>query len=383
LSNPKGTTENLQCLLRYLGITIRYNVIRKEVEFDVPCSYVSDNQLNAASAWITSKCVEFGLPTDHITKYLMERAARNPYNPVMEWIQSEEWDGCAYIDALIDTIECPPDFPDNLKATLITKWLISGVGAASMTGGLLSRGVLVLQGEQAIGKTSWLRNLCPKGSNWFGEAMILDPADSDSLRQFVSHWIIELGELEGTLRKADIARLKGFITRDRDLLRIPYAEKMSVYPRRSILCASVNQQEVLVDMTGNSRWWVIPCRKIDYKHDINMQQVWAEAYARLKDNETWWLTPEEEKSLNEQNKAFEMNDPIEELLSSKLYWADSKTFWESRTATSILVECGIQNPTRGQATSASLYLRKMGAEPAGHMSGTGARLLKAPRKNGA
>jgi putative DNA primase/helicase len=379
--SPKGTVGNLECLLKYLGITVRYNVIRKEVECEVPGhDYGTDNSLNAAFAWVTSECVKYGLPKSEVDPYLMNIASRNYYNPVLDWIKSVKWDGRAHIDSLIDTIECPLEFPDDMKTILITKWLISGVAAASAHGKFSSRGVLVLQGEQGGGKTSWFRHLCPRESNWFGEGLILDPSDKDSLKQFVSHWIVELGEFEGTLRKTDIARLKSFITKETDLVRLPWARKMSEFSRRSILCASVNQQEVLIDITGNSRWWVVPCLRIDYEHNVDVQQVWAEAYVRYRENPVWWLTPDEEKRLTSQNRSFEANDPVEELLYAKLRWDDAEYLWEPRTATEILMECGLQNPTRGQATSASIHLRRMGAKPAPRSSADGARLISAPVK---
>jgi putative DNA primase/helicase len=379
--NPKGTVDNLECLLRYLGITVRYNVIRKEVECEIPGhNYGADNSLNAALAWVTSECVKYGIPKSDIDMYLMNIASRNFYNPILDWIKSVPWDGRPRIDELIGTIECPLDFPDDMKATLIGKWLVSGVAAVSEPEIFSARGVLVLQGDQSLGKTSWLRRLCPRGSGWFGEGTILDPADKDSLKLFVSHWIVELGELEGTLRKADIARLKSFITKEWDLARLPWARKVSHFPRRTILCATVNPPEVLVDVTGNSRWWVIPCLKIDYKHNIDTQQMWAEAYARYREDPVWWLTPEEESRLESQNRAFEMNDPVAELLWAKLSWDDAESLWEPRTVTEILLECGIQNPTRGQATSASIRLRSMGAKPAPRSSANGARMTLAPVK---
>ena len=42
--------------------------------------------------------------------------------------------------------------------------------------------------------------------------MALDPEDKDSLKRVISHWIIELGELEATFKKADINKLKSYIT---------------------------------------------------------------------------------------------------------------------------------------------------------------------------
>ena len=77
--------------------------------------------------------------------------------------------------------------------------------------GFKARGVLVLQGHQAIGKTSWLAALVPKGSDWFLDSVALDPEDKDSVKRAISHWIIELGELEATFKKADINKLKDMV----------------------------------------------------------------------------------------------------------------------------------------------------------------------------
>jgi putative DNA primase/helicase len=361
---PKGTVENLQALLRHLGIGVRYDIITKEVEIEIPGhDYGIDNALNAAIAWVTSECVKHGLPKSDVDGFLMNIAARSLRNPVLEWIESRPWDGRPHMDSLIDTIECPLDYPEDLKSALMSKWLVSGAAAAAMPRNFTTRGVLVLQGAQSLGKTSWLRRLCPPHSGWFFEGQTLDPANKDILKEFVSHWIVELGEFEGTLKKTDIARLKSFITKEMDTVRLPWAKKPSQFPRHTILCASVNQQEVLFDLTGNTRWWVIPCLKIDYRHGVDIQQAWAEALCRFRAGGEWWLTEDEERRLEEQNESFQANDPVRELLASKLDWGASDDWWEDRTPTEVLIQVGILNPTRGQSTAASLYLRKMGAKP--------------------
>ena len=41
------------------------------------------------------------------------------------------------------------------------------------------------------------------------EGATLNPADKDSVKQAVSHWIVELGELESTFKKSDIDHAEG------------------------------------------------------------------------------------------------------------------------------------------------------------------------------
>ena len=195
-----------------------------------------------------------------------------------------------------------------MKRLLLKRWLISAVAACFEREGFKARGVLVLQGHQAIGKTSWLAALVPKGSDWFLDSVALDPEDKDSVKRAISHWIIELGELEATFKKADINKLKGFITSSVDIMRTSFARKISTFPRRTVFCASVNQAEFLVDTTGNSRWWCLPCKAIDYRHGIDLQQLWAQALSLYRDGEPWWLTREEEAELDALNRYFEVQE---------------------------------------------------------------------------
>ena len=56
-----------------------------------------------------------------------------------------------------------------------------------------------------------------------------------------SELIVELGELDATFRKSDIASLKSFITSDRDVLRRPYARLESEFARRTVFLHRLTQ----------------------------------------------------------------------------------------------------------------------------------------------
>ena len=48
----------------------------------------------------------------------------------------------------------------------------------------------------------------------------IDPKDKDTMLRCTSAWIVELGEIETTLR-SDLERLKAFITAEADEYRLP------------------------------------------------------------------------------------------------------------------------------------------------------------------
>jgi hypothetical protein len=370
-----STIENLAEICRRLGVTVRYNVISKEEEIMIPeQSFSLDNRGNASIAWLMSWCERLRMPTGKVGDYITYMADRNLHNPVANWIESKPWDGQSRLQDLYDTVASHGD--EDLKNTIMRRWLISAVAAAFNPTGVSAHGVLVFQGAQYMGKTAWFKRLVPKELGVVQDGMMLRPDDRDSVKQVVSHWLVELGELDATFRKSDIAQLKAFLTRDKDILRRAYARKESEFARRTVFFASVNPKEFLHDQTGNRRFWVIECKSIDYDHGIDMQQLWAEVLTMYRAGEGWTLHGEEHEALEEHNKTYEVIDPIEELIASGLRWNEPPAAWRWRSATEVLAELGRDTCTQGEATRAAHLIRQRN----GNLSrkANGARALLAP-----
>src|SRR5690606_9294822 len=130
---------------------------------------------------------------------------------VVEWVQSKPWDGVSRVQDLYDTVQAKDEWvePDTkqLKETLIKRWMISAIAAAFSPNGVSAEGMLVFQGSQSLGKTSWLKSLTPPGLELTKDGMLLRPDDKDSVKQVNSFWIVELGELDSTFRRSDLAQL--------------------------------------------------------------------------------------------------------------------------------------------------------------------------------
>ena len=173
----------------------------------------------------------------------------------------------------------------------------------------------------------------------------------------IKHWIVELGELDSSFRK-NVARLKGFLTSDKDKVRRPYARTNSEYQRRTVLCASVNEETYLVDPTGNSRFWTLPVIEINYQHNIDMQQVFAQLAVDWKQSAEWWLTPEEDAELEVQNDAHRAVNPYEEMILPALDFDMSKELWCYKSAIEILRFIGIDFPKIPQCRECGRVLRE-------------------------
>lgn len=371
--NPKGTVENLRKVVDSRGVILRYNMIKKQEEIIIPNeAYSMDNLQNASYARVISFCKEVGMPTSQIGDYITYLCDQNQYNPVTTWIKSREWDGISRLGEFFDTITS-----DNksLKELILTRWMVSAVAAAFSPHGLATRGVLVFQGEQYLGKTSWFKKLVPAELDVRKDGYILRLDDKDNVFQCLAHWLIELGELEATFKKSDIAQLKAFIPMDRDIMRRPYARKDSSYARRTVFFASVNQKEFLFDETGNTRFWSIETKAIDYNHTIDMQQVWAEIYQLYESGEPYIMTSEEIRQINTNNEDFMGADYHEELVNRKFDWNASTWVW--KTVTEISRYLAIQNPKQQDLNRLSKAVKKYNGDK--HKRGTGGvRLLWVP-----
>lgn len=374
---PLNHHENLAEIARRLNVTLRYNVIKKSAEILIPNQKFSiDNRENASLAWLKSMCSMFEYPTGNIDGYVTLLCDQNQYNPVATWILSKEWDGVSRVQDLLDTIST--DGNVDLKNALMRRWLISAVAAAFTDTGISARGVLVLQGAQGIGKTSWLRSLAPASLEVIADGVTLKPDDKDSVKICVSHWLVELGELDATFKKSDIAQLKSFITKDTDEIRLAYAAKESRFARRTVLFGSVNQSEFLNDPTGNTRFWTIACTDINYNHGLDMQQVWAELYLLYKTGEPYHLSAGETRLLNESNDMHTSIDPIEQRLLKELPWDDPVSSWEWQQAFDILVACGLDKPSNTDCRTASAYIRERNGNQTKRSNNK--RLLLAPKR---
>lgn len=358
---PLKHIDNLAEICRRLGVTIRYNVIAKDEEILIPdASFTMDNQANASLAWLTSECSLFGFPTDKLGDFITYIADQNPYNPVARWIDSKPWDGTPRLATLCDTVTARGQSSElvyNLKHTLMRRWMLSAVAAAYRPTGVSAAGVLVFQGPQYLGKTKWFKTLVPADLGLLKDGMLLRPDDKDSVKQVCSFWLVELGELDATFRKSDIAALKSFITNDSDVLRRAYARRESHFARRTVFFGSVNPREFLHDPTGNRRYWTIECEHIDHSHNIDMQQVWAEVKHYWQQGDGYYLTQAEMDALNEHNAGFMSLDPIEERLLAKLDWDQPAALWRWIQASEVLIECGIDRPTNKDAATAAALLR--------------------------
>tara|TARA_R110001583_G_scaffold111552_1_gene260664 strand:- start:7734 stop:9134 length:1401 start_codon:yes stop_codon:yes gene_type:complete len=321
--------ENLKYLLDSYGISVRYNVITKEQELSIPEieKHISDNSKGHKLELIKSLCDLNRFPSSRVQEQIMAIANSRPRNPVIDYATSKPWDKKNRFGDVCDTITVDGKIKVWRDAAVI-KFLIAAVCLAinDEQHCFSVKAILVFQGAQGLGKTPWIRILTGELRCVLEEGHLLNPESKDSVSTALKNWIVELGELDATTKKADVAALKAFITKHTDTIRLPYAAEASTWSRRTAFFGTVNPSSFLIDNTGNDRYWALPVLKLNLNalDQIDKQQLWAQAYEKCKEEikngnkEPWALTEKEKHYQVAVNESFRLLSPIEESITEML-----------------------------------------------------------------
>ena len=91
----------------------------------------------------------------------------------------------------------------------------------------------------------------------------------------------------------------------------------------------------LSDVTGNRRFWIIEIEEADFKHNIDMYQLWAQAKYLHDQSEPHWLVGDEIKLQARSVEEFGKINPYEDFINIFIEPGTSKD--EFMSATEILV----------------------------------------------
>lgn len=358
------TLENFKVLLAWEGVSLRYQVIGRKVEWRDSYDCKGDTADGDRLTQLISGAKRYSLPITMIADYVATVASENSFNPVLTFIMRQPWDQQTdYIGQLFDTLTLADGFDSSLARLYLKKWLISAVMLATADKPQEAHGVFILQSDNhGAGKGRWFKRLVADiDPDLLGNGGI-DVRDKDSVIRIAKKWIFELSEIETSMNRREIGELKSFITSDVDEVRAPYARTAQKLPRRTAFCGSANNKQFLSDPTGSRRFWVIPIRSANYEHNVNMQQVWSQAYHLYQSGESWWLSSDEIEAVTQANDAnFQALCPIQEALEAHFRWDTPSQTWDNfLTPSDALCQCfGVDyRPNQTELNKASAFIRK-------------------------
>ncbi len=280
---------------------------------------------------------------------------RNRFHPVREWLRSLTWDGTPRVDFLF-----PRYFKsdDNEYSRSVSRCFLIGAVARIERPGSKVDLTPILQGPQGLFKSTGLAAL-------FGPAWTMEPTAELSSKDFLQGlhagaWLVELAELAG-LRRSDIEHVKKILTAQKDKFRVPYGRTPEDFPRQCVFAGTTNAQEFLKDATGNRRFFPVKVGIADIEAiQRDRDQVWAEAFQRFKNGESWHVVP------------LEVAEYERELVFEVDAWEERITPWlttlspQQTTLSEILENCldiPVERQDRQAQTRVGAILHRLGWRP--------------------
>jgi predicted P-loop ATPase len=247
---------------------------------------------------------------DNVTDAIATLCHANRFDPIRDYLDGLQWDGRRRIDTWLTYYLGVDDAP--IVRDFSRKTLLAGVRRIRQPGCKFDH-VLVLEGEQGVGKSSALRILAGDAEYFTDQELI--GLDAKAQQEGVAgKWIVELSELAG-VRRTEVEKVKSFITRQVDRSRAAYARYTTDQPRRCIMIGTTNANEYLSDATGNRRFWPVKTTSIDLAAlAADRDQLWAEAARAESTGETLDLDSDRYADARLAQAEREERDPWEDIL---------------------------------------------------------------------
>jgi predicted P-loop ATPase len=241
------------------------------------------------------------------------------YHPIREYLNTlPPWDGTERLETLlIDYLGAD----DNPYVRAVTRKTLCAAVARIFNPGVKFDNIIVLNGAQGVGKSTLIARL---GGDWFSDSLSLtDTYDKSAAEKLQGYWLLEIGELAG-MKKADIDKVKGFLSRQDDKYRASFGRRVTSHPRQCVFFGTTNSDTgYLRDISGNRRFWNVKTPGGSEKNSWQLTtddvaQIWAEALTYVNAGEKLYLDADlEEMAKAEQREAVE-HDPREGLVRQYL-----------------------------------------------------------------
>ena len=348
LKNGKKTSDDYKSALSMNGFDIRLNLAGNRIEVN------GEPRTDFTDAEIRNVLSDTGFNKNQmIDDAILTTAKENEYHPIYEYLESLKWDGQPHIEKLTGYVDA---INKKIWPVLLRKWLIGSIQRA-LEG--KQNPMLVLDGPQGCGKSLFSKWLCPM-KKFFREGPI-DPDNRDDKIAAAEVWIWEVAEVGSTTRRADVDALKNFLTTETFTARAPYGKSNLQYRSMASYIGTINDiAGFLNDSTGARRYWVVGIDGINWKYaeELDIGQVWAEAYAAYTNGETNDLTEDEWQKVKEIDDDYRVINSVEEVIKDCFFididGPNCSTFTSFRDIRAVL-----RDPSKGNLSAMEASDRKI------------------------
>lgn len=313
---PRNTLKNLRLILEndpnLKNIVFNQLADGMEIKGSVPWKHPAKFWRDADDAQLISYVDErYGTFSQRnydiaVTKVADDRS----YHPIRQMFEAlPDWDGIPRVDTLlIDYLGAA----DTEYVRAVTRKTLCAAYMRVYHPGIKFDNITVLNGAQGIGKSTLISRL---GMEWFSDSLsISDMNDKTAAEKLQGYWIHEIGEMAG-MKKADLEKVKAFVSRQDDKYRASFGRRVTPHPRQCVFFGTTNSENgYLRDITGNRRFWNVKVNgRGKYSpwdiSDETLQQIWAEVKVMAVQGEKLYLSPDLETfARKEQRDAMEQDE---------------------------------------------------------------------------
>jgi len=344
---------------RYLSrkYDFRLNTISIEIEYREKAIGGDYKELNEND--IICELMELGYNGVESKLIALLRSSYVPvYNPIQSYFESlppydQQTDYIGHLASFVKTKD--QDWFNQQFKKMLVRSIACALGNIPF-----NKQCFTIKGKQNDGKTSFIRFLCPPPlQNYYKED--IDITSKDGKLALCQNLFINFDELDG-LSKYELNKIKAMFTVDKVKERLPYDKKPKNFKRTVSFFGTTNREEILTDETGNVRWLIFEVLSIahdkggenGYNQNVNIDDVYAQAYYLLNTGFNFKLTPDELDYSEKNNKGYLVRTPEQELIQEYFEPATKDTpNAEFKSATMLMEDLK-------EVAKTTLYLRNIG-----------------------
>jgi hypothetical protein len=262
---PKSDTKSNQSLSEVLGILleqyrkdIRYNILLNQYELFNRDPYTQGYSTFiplVLDTFVITVAIELGitLSDSWASKAVQYIGNYNLYNPIATYLKGldaqtkDEW---MILRELLG-------INSDIELQIVGGWLYGCVMRAYQPG-CKNDLVLILQGKQGIGKSSFFQIM---GGEWFSDQFNDITAKDDKLN-VIRNWIVEWAELS-VFHSARQSIIDSYVTARVDTIRKPYGKELMDYKRIACFGGSTNETTFFDTTREHRRYGVVQVNNID------------------------------------------------------------------------------------------------------------------------
>ncbi len=231
--------------------------------------------LNESSILIHLHREKINVSPQSLKTYLRSHFIKK-YNPIKQYLETlPSWDGKDYIKQYASYV---PTDDDDFFYLQLRKWAVRAIKSIYHDDQINKHALILANGPQNVGKSTYLKFLCPQVLlNFYAENIGITKDDRIKICKV---FVLNIEELD-ILGKYDINSIKAIISQVTVNERLPYADKSSLLFRIASFVGSTNKLEFLNDDSGNVRWIVFDVMgkiNFNYSTEFDINNFWAQAY---------------------------------------------------------------------------------------------------------